>query len=159
MRVIQSGRNGKGDFVMNVHIVERIGSSDPFEADKQAVRSGLVAYNNRFIPEELMHFQEIGFFAKDEAGNVLGGIYGAHKFDYIDVSIFWLDESLRKMGIGSMLIGRMEEKARELGCKLIKLDTFSFQARGFYEKNGFTVFGQVDDIAGGHTVFYLLKRL
>lgn len=141
---------------MNVHIMEGTGQD---EADRQAVRGGLVAYNRRFIPEQLMHSQEISFFVKNEDGEVLGGIYGAHKFDYMDVSIFWLDESLRNQRIGSALIGKIEEKARELRCKLIKLDTFSFQARGFYEKSGFTLYGQVDDIAGGHSLYYLLKRL
>jgi len=128
--------------------------------DKMSVRSGLIAYNRRFVPEEIAkNAQEVCFFVKDEQGNVLGGIYGEHKFDYMDINIFWLDDSLRKQGYGSLIMYKMEEKARELGCKLIKLDTFSFQARGFYEKQGFVVYGQIDDVAGGHTIFYLMKRL
>jgi hypothetical protein len=39
------------------------------------------------------------------------------------------------------------------------LDTFSFQARGFYEKLGYCVFGTLDDYPPGHSRFYLTKRL
>ena len=52
-----------------------------------------------------------------------------------------------------------EEVARERGCIGMWLDTFSFQARGFYVKPGFTVFGTIDDYPIGHRRFYLSKRL
>jgi GNAT superfamily N-acetyltransferase len=140
-----------------MHIVEGTGQD---VEDKQSVRNGLIAYNRQYIPESLMNnYQEVCLFIKDDQGTVVGGMYGTYKLDFIAIDIFWLDESLRKLGYGSQIINRMEQKARELGCKFMKLDTFSFQARGFYEKHGFTVYGQIDDVAGGHTHYYLLKRL
>ncbi|MGC6728099.1 hypothetical protein ACP0GO_26835, partial [Escherichia coli] len=39
------------------------------------------------------------------------------------------------------------------------LDTYSFQARGFYEKLGYTVFGTIDDFPPGHQRFFGRKRL
>ena len=52
-----------------------------------------------------------------------------------------------------------EEVARERGCAGIWLDTFSFQARGFYEKLGYTVFGRIDDYPPGQSRFWLRKHL
>jgi GNAT superfamily N-acetyltransferase len=54
---------------------------------------------------------------------------------------------------------RAEAAARARGCIGIWLNTFSFQARGFYEKLGFTPIGQIDDYPVGHQRFSLQKRL
>lgn len=43
-------------------------------------------------------------------------------------------------------------------CHSAWVDTFSFQARGFYEKLGYTVFGQLD-YPPEHRRFFLEKRL
>jgi hypothetical protein len=48
-------------------------------------------------------------------------------------------------------------KAR--GCIGAHLDTFTFQARPFYERHGYAVFGQLDNYPGGHSRFFLSKRL
>ncbi|MNJ78333.1 hypothetical protein D3C77_760620 [compost metagenome] len=52
-----------------------------------------------------------------------------------------------------------EDLAREKGCVGIWLDTFDFQAPGFYQKLGFTEFGQLEDFPPGHKRFYFQKRL
>ncbi len=39
------------------------------------------------------------------------------------------------------------------------LDTLGFQARGFYEKMGFTMFGAIDNAAGPHARYFMSKRL
>jgi len=42
---------------------------------------------------------------------------------------------------------------------LASLETASFQAREFYEKQGYEVFGELDDFPKGHTMFYMKKVL
>jgi hypothetical protein len=39
------------------------------------------------------------------------------------------------------------------------LDTFSFQAREFHERLGYTVFGTITDCPPGHSRFFLKKAL
>jgi hypothetical protein len=39
------------------------------------------------------------------------------------------------------------------------LETHSFQARPFYEKCGYKVFGTLEDYPPGHAKFFLRKRL
>jgi ribosomal protein S18 acetylase RimI-like enzyme len=52
-----------------------------------------------------------------------------------------------------------EAIAREAGCAGIWLDTYEFQARGFYERLGFTLFGTLPDHPVGQRRFFLMKRL
>ena len=66
---------------------------------------------------------------------------------------------MRGAGLGRQLLQRAEAIARERGCHGLWLDTFSFQARGFYEKLGFSLFGEIEDYPPGHSRFFLRKRL
>ena len=38
------------------------------------------------------------------------------------------------------------------------LDTFAFQAPAFYEKQGYTLFGTIEDLPPGHARYFLQKR-
>jgi len=53
----------------------------------------------------------------------------------------------------------MEHAAKERGCTAAHLDTFSFQARPFYESLGYEVFGTLDDYPQGHQRFFMKKTL
>jgi len=53
----------------------------------------------------------------------------------IPLGIRWT--ARRGRGVGRELMDRAEIRAREGGCHSAWLDTFSFQARGFYEKLGY----------------------
>jgi hypothetical protein len=54
---------------------------------------------------------------------------------------------------------RAEALALDQGCDVIYLDTFDYQAPGFYEKLGFKVFGKLGNYPTGHQRFYLMKRI
>jgi hypothetical protein len=41
----------------------------------------------------------------------------------------------------------------------VHLDTMSFQALPFYQKQGYTVFGILEDLPEGHRRYYLRKDL
>jgi ribosomal protein S18 acetylase RimI-like enzyme len=47
----------------------------------------------------------------------------------------------RRRGVGRELMAQAEARAVERGCHAAWLDTFSFQARSFYEKLGYGEFG------------------
>jgi GNAT superfamily N-acetyltransferase len=55
-------------------------------------------------------------------------------------------------------MNRAEIFARERGCIGMWLDTFEFQARGFYEKLGFEVFGTIEDHPVGMNRYFMKKR-
>jgi ribosomal protein S18 acetylase RimI-like enzyme len=52
-----------------------------------------------------------------------------------------------------------EAYARHRGGIGITLETFSFQAREFYEGRGFEVCGTIEDYPPGHTNFLMKKAL
>ncbi len=68
-------------------------------------------------------------------------------------------DALRGNGTGTRMMQTAEQVARDRGCMGIWLDTFSFQARGFYEKLGFSVFGTISDYPLGHQQYFMAKRL
>lgn len=73
--------------------------------------------------------------------------------------ILWVSEEYRKSGFGTKLLKEMEKIAVEENCKLIHLDTFDFQAKDFYLRHGYEVFGVLEDCPESHCRYYLKKKL
>ena len=94
-----------------------------------------------------------------EDGNITGGLFGKIAYDWLFIDWLVVPEHLRGQRLGKTLMEKAEAIARERGCIGIHLDTLEFQARGFYEKLGYTVFGQLDDFPRGHARYFLKKRL
>jgi GNAT superfamily N-acetyltransferase len=67
--------------------------------------------------------------------------------------------SHRNEGHASRLLIAAESEARKRGCKHAFLDTFSFQALGFYYKLGYSEFGRLDEFSDKHKRHCLHKRL
>lgn len=75
------------------------------------------------------------------------------------VHVLYVDEKYRKRGLGSRLLKKAEEDAKAKGAKLVHLDTFDFQAKDFYLKHGYEIFGTLEDCPKGHNRYYLRKNL
>ena len=65
----------------------------------------------------------------------------------------------RGIGLGAELMHRAEEEARKRGCRQMWLDTYAFQARPFYERLGFSLFGQIDGPAPMFPRYFMQKLL
>jgi GNAT superfamily N-acetyltransferase len=89
----------------------------------------------------------------------VGGLAAFTFYRWLFVRYFYLPEDLRGGGLGAALLARAEREAASRGCVGAWLDTFSFQARPFYERQGYRVFGTLDDFPPGHSRHYLMKRL
>ena len=98
---------------------------------------------------------------KDTTGNLIGGINGViYLFKYLFISILYIEESYRYKGFGSILLKKMEDEAIALQVQLIHLDTFDFQAKDFYLKHGYEIFGVLDDCPRvGNKRYYMKKKL
>ena len=118
-------------------------------------------YNESKVPFELsIPPSKINRHIQDDIGNIIAGInciYYAWKCIYIDV--LWVKEEYRNAGIGSQLLSEIEKTAKEYGCHLIHLDTFDFQAKDFYIKQGFEIHGVLDDCPKGHNRYYFKKSI
>ncbi|KAI3490378.1 hypothetical protein L1887_45203 [Cichorium endivia] len=104
--------------------------------EKEELLVGLRAFNGQFI--DLANFSgDIGVYVRDDKGTMLGGLIGVRKGDWLNIDFLWVSEAVRGTGVGSQLIKAAEEEARRKGCKHALVDTASFQARPFYEKQGY----------------------
>ncbi len=93
------------------------------------------------------------------AGDITGGLIARVVWNWLEISVLWVDEQLRGKGLGSELIRQTEQQARECGCVATRLSTWDFQALGFYEHLGYSQFGKLEGYPEGHTVYYLRKDL
>ena len=128
----------------------------PERADRDALLKLLAAFEAE--KAGTLGFKPVAILIKDEAGATIGGLYGWVMFRWLIIESVYVPEQLRGSGTGTVLMRRAEEIAQQRDCLGMWLDTYSFQARGFYEKLGFTVFGQVDDHPPGEQRFFLQKR-
>lgn len=130
----------------------------------EVVRARLRQYNNDTTDQKGL-FEEgtlrgvpLEVFLLDDAQKVRGGLIGLTRWNCLLIDVLWVEESLRGQGFGRQLMELAEQQARQRGCIEGFLDTFSFQAKGFYEKLGYEAFAQIDDYPSGYT-FYQLKKL
>jgi GNAT superfamily N-acetyltransferase len=101
----------------------------------------------------------LALFVRDEHGSVIGGLNGNTCWGWLHVSCLWVEERLRGRGYGSRLLAEAEREALRRGCHHAYLDTFDFQALPFYQKQGYTVFGEQKDMPLGHTRYFVQKAL
>lgn len=100
------------------------------------------------------------YLIKNKTGDIVAGIRGCFYLEEcLFISMLFIDENNRKQGLGSILLQTIEEQARSMKIRLIHLDTFDFQAKDFYRKHGYEVFGVLDDCPKGHKRYYMKKVL
>jgi len=125
--------------------------------EREAILQRLNEYNRQNAPDP--DFRLLGLMLKDEQGATIGGLWGRSAYEWLFVELLFVPEHLRGSGVGTQLIRQAEDIARERGLTGIWLDTFAFQALGFYKKLGYTVFGELKDHPRGISQYWLQKRL
>ncbi len=124
---------------------------------ESGVLHGLEEYNLRFAPP--VGYRPLNIFLRDAEGRLLGGLLGETAWEWLHVSILWIDEAARGQGYGSRLLAEAEAEALRRGCHHVHLDTMSFQALPFYERLGYTLWGTLPDHPTGHQRHFLRKPL
>jgi ribosomal protein S18 acetylase RimI-like enzyme len=114
------------------------------------------AFNGRFLQRDLC---SLCVFARSDHGAIAGGLCGRTSWNYLEVLFLWVDEAQRGAGLASSLMAAAEEEARKRGCGHAQVDTFSFQALGFYRKLGYQEFGRLEGYPDNHSRHYLHKSL
>jgi len=123
----------------------------------QAIREGLDAYNTaQGFPVD---WQPLYLFLRDEQGKTVGGLTGGTYWGWLDISQLWVADALRGLGYGRRLLMEAEQEAMKRGCHHAYLDTMDFQALGFYQQHGYTIYGELVDIPLGHKRYSLHKKL
>jgi GNAT superfamily N-acetyltransferase len=130
---------------------------EPRHEEVATVLAGLRAFNVERIGD--MGFEPVTVFLRDADDRVVGGLLGEIRWRWLYVSKLWVSEAHRGGGAGSRLMAAAESHAAERGCLGVYLDTFEYQARPFYEKLGYELFGTLEGYPPGYRQYYLAKRL
>ncbi|MDX3387723.1 N-acetyltransferase [Streptomyces niveiscabiei] len=89
-----------------------------------------------------------------------GGLVGHTWASWLHVTFLWVDPDLRGTGLGTDLLARAERIARDdRACTAVRLETWDFQAPGFYRKQGYEEVCAIPDYPPGVTEFTFTKRL
>lgn len=117
----------------------------------------LVAYNDRQAGPS--GSRPLSVAVRDDQGRVTGGLWGHTGFGWLFVQYLAVPEALRGRGVGTQVMRLAEREAMQRGCHGAWLDTFEFQARGFYERLGYTCFGELADYPKGQARYFMKKTL
>ena len=124
--------------------------------DNKKVLDKLMEYNKLYF--EPHEYFNIGVFAYDEnefIGGIIGDIFG----NWLELKYFVVDEKYRNKGIGKKILKAIEEEGKLRGCKYSLLDTFDFQARGFYEKYGYEIVLTLENYPIEGKKYFMKKEL
>lgn len=127
------------------------------EAPWNIIGRGINSYNAQQAGDD--NSQIVCFVLQSPHETVVGGVIGVVYWDWFSLDLMWMEEEHRGQGYGRRLLALAEEEARKRGARHAHLDTFSFQAPGFYEKHGYEVFGELPDFPAGHQRYYMRKEL
>ncbi|MEI5008478.1 GNAT family N-acetyltransferase [Streptomyces sp. NPDC087659] len=97
---------------------------------------------------------------EEGTGQLAAGLTGRTWARWLHVDLLWVDSRHRGAGLGSQLLAAAEREARVgRGCSWSRLETWDFQAPGFYRKHGYEIVGRVPDYPPGVTEYLLAKHL
>lgn len=126
--------------------------------DKEELLDGLRAYNRQFV--DTREWGDVCVYLRDAQGTMQGGLIGQRKGLWLSIDYLWVSDSSRGSGVGSQLIRTAEQTARQKGCQFALVDTISFQALPFYQKQGYVLKTTLDDFPlEGMARHYLTKAL
>lgn len=117
------------------------------------------AVRERFEPDNLRS-NPLAAWALD-GERLVGGCVGRTEdvWHWLTVDTMWVDASLRGTGLGRALLASVEDQARARGCRWAKLNTWDFQAPGFYGACGYDVYAREVDYPPGHVNHLMRKDL
>ena len=123
----------------------------------RALWKGLVQFNREAVGP--LRYSRKVVTVRGAKGRVLGGLILESYLRESYVELLWLSAQARGARLGTRLLKAAERLALERGSVLIHLNTYSFQAAGFYEKNGYRRFGSISGSPAGGSRHFYLKRL
>lgn len=129
------------------------------EKISETIKTQILKYNSEHfnLPFDKCHTHNICRIIRDQKHNIIAGITAQLYIDSIYIKYLWVDPNYRKNKLGSLLLQNIQLFAINNKCSIIYLDTYDFQAKDFYLKNGFELFGNIRHF--GHIKYYLSKYL
>ena len=130
---------------------------DATAEDQAFIRDTINEFNMHVTGDRM--YSPLVIFIRDQDNTIIGGILGDIWGGWLHINFLWITETLRRHGFGQQLVTEAEIQARAQNCRGVFVETFSFQALPFYEKQGYKVFGEIADYPQGYTYYFLRKNL
>ncbi len=127
---------------------------DPGTAAYADIAKRFDAYNRNHTDWDWTTFSVI----LRDGDDIAASARGVTNMGLVEIRGFWVDARLRGVGVGSEMMMALEKEAIRRGCTRAALDTYSWQALGFYQQLGFVEFGKLD-YPNGTSRHYLVKEL
>ena len=129
-----------------------LGSRD----DADVIENGIRTYSEAYEPE----YESVDFYKKlvDKDGRFIAGVIadvdkGAHGF----VEALFVEEPLRRQGLGTYLLQEAEKLAKENGASMLLTNAGDWNV-DFFKKNGYLLRGELKDVPKGHNCYELFKK-
>ena len=130
---------------------------DLTEEQTEEIETRLEAFDEEYITYKMNGFIRIGM---EDNGRLIAGLDACvTAFRILYVSTVFVDEEYRRKGVGEKLIREMEKRAAAMGVNTIRLDTFDWQGKEFYEALGYQSAGHYDNAEDGYSEYFFLKRI
>ena len=134
-----------------------VSDQDNAEAER-TIETGLAEYNREmagYIDTRLLS----AYVRDATSGQIIGGLVGRTSLGLFFIDLIFLPTELRGKRLGSEIMEAAEDEARKRGCTTAVLYTITFQAPGFYERQGYRVLGRIECPPPGHTRICMTKAL
>ena len=132
-------------------------TASPSPEELAAITDALSAFNTGDVgPSDR---RPLAVLIRDTDGKVTGGLSGFTAWGWLFTQMLYIPDTLRGTGLAGNILAKAEEEARARGCRGAWIDTFNPQALRAYLRQGYEVFGELEDFPEGRTRSFLRKNL
>ncbi len=130
---------------------------EPNETDMKVLVDGMLSYHaSKGHPRKV---DKYSITIKNEQGKLVGCVMVSVLWNGMEINSLWVDETMRGQGLGAKLMVMAEDEGRKHGADFAYTNTFTWQAPGFYEKLGYTLYGKLENFPAGNELSYYRKHL
>ena len=125
--------------------------------DEEVIEKGLDTYSEAYVHE----CETVDFYKKlvDNAGKFAAGVIAdAEKGGSGFIDALFVEEPLRRKGLGTYLLKEAEKFAKGNGASMVFTNAGDWNV-GFFQKNGYLVRGELKDVPKGHNCYELYKMI
>ena len=127
------------------------------EEQVENIETRLSLFDKNHINYKMNGYIRIGVEAD---GKLIAGLDACvTAFKILYVSTVFVDAEYRRKGIGTQLIYEMEKRATAMGVNIIRLDTFNWQGKEFYEALGYERVGHYENAEDNYSEYFFVKRI
>ena len=127
------------------------------EDQVEDIEARLSAFDENYITYKMDGCIRIGV---EDDGRLIAGLDACiTAFRILYVSTVFVDETYRRKGIGARMIREMEKRALAMGVNTVRLDTFNWQGKAFYEALGYQCAGHYKNAEDGYSEYFFVKRI